>query len=363
MRRIERLPEPAGSMWRRMRAGVEESIRKRISDFRGWQLSGGTVLAAQWHHRKSTDVDLKVPAKTGLALLDPRYDPGFDREMKALGAGQPIHRQDQIIIPVGEAKIDIFEGTATPLVGEEEIEIDGQPEMVLSNAQILTGKIKGKGLDSPTRDLYDIAVAVELDPRALEAAVNSIPDGTWGETVTRWKETAASHAMLAAKSLAGVPQRWRAIADDPASAAAERSATARYTEVRIRVENDEVEVSTRCTGRDELIERIDGSTRASAGKQLDRRGITAYLDTLPGTTASEILDEIDAKRGRGATTIYDSRQRPGARTRTSSRGARQPTEGPRGGSQAAELQPGGNPDLKPSPPRPAPIRRPQSKGT
>ena len=97
-------------MWAQMRTAVDEAIRKRITDFSGWKLSGDTILAAQWHHRKSTDVDLKVGAKTGLAILDPRYDPSFDQEMKELGEGQPIHRQDQIIIPVGESKIDIFEG-------------------------------------------------------------------------------------------------------------------------------------------------------------------------------------------------------------------------------------------------------------
>ena len=86
-------------MWAQMRTAVDEAIRKRITDFSGWKLSGDTILAAQWHHRKSTDVDLKVGAKTGLAILDPRYDPSFDQEMKELGAGQPIHRQDQIIIP------------------------------------------------------------------------------------------------------------------------------------------------------------------------------------------------------------------------------------------------------------------------
>ena len=129
-----------------MRTAVDEAIRKRITDFSGWKLSGGTILAAQWHHRKSTDVDLKVVAKTGLAILDPRYDPSFDQEMKELGAGQPIHRQDQIIIPVGELKMNIFEGTPTPGVGEERIEVNGEPEIVLSNAQILTGKLAGRGL-------------------------------------------------------------------------------------------------------------------------------------------------------------------------------------------------------------------------
>ena len=320
-------------MWARMRAGLDEALGKRITDFSGWKLSGGTILAAQWHHRKSTDVDLKVPAKTGLALLDPRYDPGFDREMMALGAGQPIHRKDQIIIPVGKAKIDIFEGTTVPVVGEERIEVDGQPEIVLSNAQILTGKIRGRGLDSPTRDLFDAAVAAELDPRSLEAAVNTIPDSTWGETVTRWKETAASHAMLATKSLEGVPQRWRTIAEDPAGAAIQRTARARYTEVCIRVEKDEVEVSTKCTGRAELIERFDGSTRARVSNELDRRGIRAYLDGLPRTSADEILDQIDAERGKEVATVYDSRRRRHTTMRTA-RGAKQPAAAPPRASEA-----------------------------
>ena len=101
-------------MWARMRGSVNKAIRKRITDFGGWKLTGGSTLATQCHHRKNTDVDLKVAAKTGLVILDPRYDPGFDREMKALGSEQPRHRQDQIIIPVGGAKILTGFGVAGP---------------------------------------------------------------------------------------------------------------------------------------------------------------------------------------------------------------------------------------------------------
>ena len=73
-------------------------------------------------------------------------------------------------------------------------------------SQILSGKLAGRGLESPTRDLYDVAVAAELDPCALEAAVNTVADATWQETTTGWQETATMHAALASDALRGVPE-------------------------------------------------------------------------------------------------------------------------------------------------------------
>lgn len=289
------LPDPAGRLWTYIRDELRHEIRTRIPDLPGWALTGGTVLAAQWKHRRSTDLDLKVPPRSGLIRLDPRYDPTFDAAMTRLGAGTPIHAMQQVIIPCFDGKIDILEAVSTPRSGQRVLEIDGQPETVLSNAQILSGKLVGRGLESPTRDLFDVAVAADLDPEALETAVNVIPEDTWRETQARWRETGPYHADQAEFVLKDVAERWTSIAEDPAGVAADRCEHARYERILIEWLDDKLQVTTRCSGERSRIRFVDSSNQTATADDLERQGITGYLDQT--TRDSEaVLARIEAAR-------------------------------------------------------------------
>ena len=74
--------------------------------------------------------------------------------------------------------IDINLRAPTPEKGERIAVVDGEETAVLSNAQIMTGKLKGRGMSSPGRDVFDIAVCRRADPEALEIAVNAVDDVT-----------------------------------------------------------------------------------------------------------------------------------------------------------------------------------------
>ena len=300
------LPDPAAGVWRHSSRELLRQLKSRIPDFDGWKLSGGTILAAQWQHRDSTDIDLKVPPKTGLARLDPRYDPGFDEAMERLGAAKPIHRKDQIIIPFNTGKIDIFEGVTRPRIGHRTACIDGQPEDVLSNAQILAGKLLGRGLESPTRNLFDIAVAAETDSTALEIAINCLGEGTWRETTVRWEETAPHHAAAARTALRNIPARWKSIADDPAGAAIERAARARYERVTIRWSDNRLEVETRCPGQRPRVRSLNAKIRNGIANDLERYGINAYLDEATWTRSDSILDEIESAEDRRLAIVHET---------------------------------------------------------
>ena len=269
MRKFKTRPAPAGAMWTRMRDEIGAAILTRIPDFKGWKLSGGTMLATQWQHRESTDIDLKVEPKTGLLLLNPRYDQTFDEKMVELGCGRPLHRKDQVIIPVGNGgKIDLFEGPTVPRKGHYAAEVQGHVEEVLSNAQILTGKVIGRGFESPTRDVYDLAVAAETDPVALEIAINCIPEGTWQETLVRWREAAPTHARAAKEQLRKVPPEWEHVAEDPASAAIERGKSRRYTRLTIEWKNGQLEITTECADGRERLRRFDTDTTEGIADEL-----------------------------------------------------------------------------------------------
>ena len=290
------LPDPAGRLWTCMRDELRHEVVRRIPDFEGWALTGGTILAAQWGHRRSTDVDLKVPPRTGLAVLGPKYDPTFDEAMGRLGAGTPVHTDRQIIIPLFDGKIDILEAPLRPEAGQRPVEIDDNSEMVLSNTQILTGKLAGRGLESPTRDLFDVAVAHDLDPEALEVAVNCIPEDTWRETVARWRQTAQYHADQADLVLKDVADPWIDIAADPATAAAERAVQARYQRIVIEWRGDVLEVVTTCLGRNPRNRRVDSTDADSVVEDLQRHGIAAHLDHAT-RRPQDVFDRIEKARG------------------------------------------------------------------
>ena len=311
LERLE-LPDPAGRLWTYMRDELRDEIVRRIPDFQGWALTGGTILAAQWGHRRSTDIDLKVPPRTGLPILGPNYDPTFDDAMERLGAGTLVHADRQIIIPLFEGKIDIFEGPPRPEVGQRLVEIDDNTETVLSNAQILTGKLAGRGLESPTRDLFDVGVALDLDPEALEVAVNCIPEDTWRETIARWRETAPYHAEQADLVLKDVADPWIDIAADPATAAAERAVRARYQRIVIEWRDDVLEVVTTCPGRNPRTRRIDPKDEDTVVEDLQRHGIAAYLDHATGRP-QDVFDRIEkARGGRGRRVVHATLTPPSA---------------------------------------------------
>ena len=55
-----RLPEPAGTLWRRCRSVIEACFGNETRDDGGFVLTGGTILAARFDHRTSTDIDVLI---------------------------------------------------------------------------------------------------------------------------------------------------------------------------------------------------------------------------------------------------------------------------------------------------------------
>lgn len=54
------LPRPALALWRRTRDTLLAARSGLDDEADGWRLGGGTLLAARWDHRVSTDIDLTV---------------------------------------------------------------------------------------------------------------------------------------------------------------------------------------------------------------------------------------------------------------------------------------------------------------
>ena len=150
-------------------------------------MGGGSVLAARWDHRHSTDIDLFVSPATMDALTN---------ERRLLYQAVPIQLQD-----LGRVNVDAVSGflsgeicqTPCSLVASEFIS-DGRAGGVkvgatdfqaATTAEVLSGKIQGRmhrrGTQPaavPIRDIYDIVVAAHLAPGVVDRILRRItPNG------------------------------------------------------------------------------------------------------------------------------------------------------------------------------------------
>jgi len=94
-----RLPEPAGSLWKRIRGIVHDVGSRREGARIEPHLGGGTTLAARWGHRRSSDIDVTLPGDRSLADLTRNDDDNLARRIggkadSALRAGLEVLRPD-----------------------------------------------------------------------------------------------------------------------------------------------------------------------------------------------------------------------------------------------------------------------------
>ncbi len=51
-------PEPARTLLHRVKAALDEWVTPVCPEEAPWRIGGGTLLAARWRHRLSTDIDI-----------------------------------------------------------------------------------------------------------------------------------------------------------------------------------------------------------------------------------------------------------------------------------------------------------------
>ena len=233
-REVLHLPEPARTLLRTTFETLDSTLVEIVPEGRGWRLGGGTVLAARWAHRKSTDVDIFLPANSSIAALDPRWNPRFTNTMNALGASR-VEVQDRALkfsFPTG--RIEITQLDPIPKIPFESAVVDGRDMTVYRNSQILTGKLHGRGKRLPPRDIFDIAVARHEDPGALRTAVNYLDSNLHAEILHTIRMDAMVYAEDAADAIIEPAERWTHLLHEGADRAMEALELARYRRVDIR---------------------------------------------------------------------------------------------------------------------------------
>ena len=264
-------------------------------------MGGGSVLAAEWDHRMSMDIDLLLPEREG--MQDAMQ--GGPVDLAAATGGKLVKDlPNQISVEVDEGEIDVA-AIRPDLPGlEREAEIDGRTELVLAPAQILRGKLDRTD-QGVKRDAFDFAVARETDPRSLEIAVNTLsPKET--RVVRHNLEISDNKTPEPSKTrLRGVHVKYAKYAQAPGQAASRAVEASRYLEVEISVDGDRLRITTRTRAGDPRIEEYSAKKAARA---LQSSGISAYLRANSRTLARRLertIGGLAARKWKG--TVFDNR--------------------------------------------------------
>lgn len=129
-----------------------------------WSFGGGTVLMRRHHHRFSKDIDIFVPDPQFLGFLTPR----LSTKAEFMTANY-IEQANSIKLYFPEGEIDFVASaplTAVPTLTET---LFGRPVQVETSTEIVAKKVWHRGAQFTARDIFDLAMVVEKEPRALEA--------------------------------------------------------------------------------------------------------------------------------------------------------------------------------------------------
>ena len=293
------LPSPAKALFQSVCGVLDALIRPISPGGTMGRLGGGTALAARWRHRRSTDLDITVPVGTGLGRYDPGRDGRLVERMAAAGAHAHV-RPRSFTFTFEHGKLNLVEMDPQFRVGHAGAEVDGVPMDVYANAQILCGKLHGRGNVLPERDIFDIAVAAELDAPALAAAVNHLDVDYRREIVHRIRAQADGYRSTAKTVLDPLDSRWAALlADAPAKAAAAIEDAAYAT---VTVEYGEAGIVLRLGH----VHRPTRALRFSAGDELAKALLAlglepCFLDVLGTIEAVErhANEQLDVWRRSG----------------------------------------------------------------
>ncbi len=108
------LPNPPGGLWEHIRSSLDEALVEILDPGEQWALGGGTLLAAEWEHRATKDIDLKLEPGTRDDRLEPEQNRHYIARLEALGATEWHGRGNQLVVSFGgESLVDLFESRST----------------------------------------------------------------------------------------------------------------------------------------------------------------------------------------------------------------------------------------------------------
>ena len=232
-----RLPTPAADHWETVCRILHEIWGATDTRIR---IGGGTILAARWNHRDSTDLDFKLSVpQARIQEHGPQTEHGarLDAAMGTKGYHRTIETSTRLVFEHGPSKmrIDLFESSPAPRPDRARLEAPGWGTVeVLDTDEILDGKIQGRLINPPVRDLFDFAIAARLAPQIWAKAINAAHQDHPRQAIQSWVLQRFHYRALAQTELKGIPNQWAHLGEEAWShaCAAVQHATWPLTTVR-----------------------------------------------------------------------------------------------------------------------------------
>ena len=142
-------------------------------------LGGGTVLAARYRHRKSTDLDIFLSLITSERIDRKHGERVWINHLKEWLGDEPEQTIGAMTVigMIGNVPFSVCPASGVLETGIPQ-EIYGHIIAGQTTHEILEGKILGRIIDENTpntiRDLYDITVAARLEPEAMASVLTKL---------------------------------------------------------------------------------------------------------------------------------------------------------------------------------------------
>ena len=294
------LPEPAASLWASKRHIVHaippEMFRSTIQP----HIGGGTILAARWRHRLSTDIDVLLPGRNSLIDLLQENDRNI---VKQLGGTPEAVSSGRVKIAFEHGRLDLSTFRPDPPYGQREAAVDGQLEQVLSTTQILHGKLERVD-QLLVRDIFDILTAADKDPAALATAASMVPKQRATAIESAWREAAAD---LADRFQDEVHASTRLNGDTLGPDAAAAFHDHRYTRLQIDIGDNQLTIrkSTATTTLAPETYQLTDTRWISGqpGRAIMESGVGTHLNNNGPVTAPQLLGAIRTQIAPGTRTL------------------------------------------------------------
>lgn len=146
-----------------------DDIEHRAGTKPFWTFGGGTVLMLRYQHRRSKDIDIFFRDPQALGFVTPRLSAAAENISRDY-----IETANHVKLIRSEGEIDFVASPNLTNPGYESWHIDGHSINVETSVEIIAKKMWHRGNAVTARDLFDLALVIEREPKALRPAAQFI---------------------------------------------------------------------------------------------------------------------------------------------------------------------------------------------
>jgi Nucleotidyl transferase AbiEii toxin, Type IV TA system len=146
---------------------IFDDLKSRKLDLPYLALGGGTVLMFRFEHRLSKDIDFFVRDVQWLGFITPRLN---DKTAAMVEGYEEQANSLKLILPAGDIDF-VAAGAVTTAKPTETLRFQSYSFALETTEEILAKKLFYRPESFKPRDVFDLAVAIEIDPASAAQAI------------------------------------------------------------------------------------------------------------------------------------------------------------------------------------------------